>query len=273
MDHMRSTFAARLFLLSFLGAGLGAFTTPARAADPLVIAPDGRVGVGTSNPTANLALEGSAAFDAVMRVRNTSSTGFAGIEFIDNLGTSRFFFGVNNNNYTTRLNSFSGTPFLLMTNSVERMRLDPGGNVSFGCTNPTSRLVIGGFGASCSSAPFSSINPGAATFTTSSSRTYKENLKAIDIPDILERLSGVGVYTYDFIDGPKNRLGLIAEDFHKVFGRGSDKLIEGGEVEMALWLAVQRLTQSNQELAARNADLEKRLAAIEAHLQASGAEP
>lgn len=202
-----------------------------------------------------------------MRVRNTSNTGYSGIEFIDHAGTPRFFFGVNNNNSTTRLNSFSSTPFLLMTNSVERVRIDPGGNVGLGCTDPAARLVIGGFGASCSTAPFSSINPGASTFTTSSSRSYKENLQRMDVPDILQRISGVGVFTYDFIDGPKNRLGMVAEEFHQVFGRGSDKLIEGGEIEMALWLAVQHLSQLNQELTSRNEEVEKRLKAIEARLQ------
>jgi hypothetical protein len=285
---MRSKFAARLFLLFVLGHGLAAgaaeppvvpndSAVPLQLAaetptDSLVITPAGRVGVGTASPTAKLSLIGATDYDAVMRVRNTSSLGFSGIEFLDYVGTPRFFFGVNNSNLTTRLNSFSSTPFLLMTNSVERIRIDPGGNVGLGCTNPAARLVIGGFGSSCSGAPFSSINPGAATFTTSSSRSYKENLDKVDIPDILERVSDVGVYTYDFIDGPKNRLGLMAEDFHEVFGRGSEKVIEGGEVEMALWLAVQRLTQINQELTARNEEVEKRLAAIEARLQAA-AEP
>jgi hypothetical protein len=54
------------------------------------------------------------------------------------------------------------------------------------------------------------------------------------------------VFAYDFIDGPKDKIGLMAEDFHTVFGRGSDKLINGQEVEMALWLAVQELTAENK---------------------------
>ena len=40
----------------------------------------------------------------------------------------------------------------------------------------------------------------------------------------LKKIAAVNVYTYDFIDGPKDKLGLMAEDFHQVFGRGSDNL-------------------------------------------------
>ena len=76
------------------------------------------------------------------------------------------------------------------------------------------------------------------------------------MPDILEKIAGVGVYSYDFIQGPKDKIGLMAEDFHQVFKRGSDKLINGQEVEMALWLAVQELTKQNKALAARLEQLE-----------------
>ena len=61
-------------------------------------------------------------------------------------------------------------------------------------------------------------------------------------------MSGIDVYQYDFIGGPKNRLGLMAEDFHQVFGRGSDKELNGQEIEMALWLAVQELTAKVKQL-------------------------
>ena len=55
-------------------------------------------------------------------------------------------------------------------------------------------------------------------------------------------------------------MGLIAEDFHTVFGRGDEKYINGQEVQMALWLAVQQLTEKNKELTDRLSTLEKQLA-------------
>lgn len=46
-------------------------------------------------------------------------------------------------------------------------------------------------------------------------------------------------------------MGLVAEDFYTAFERGSNKEISGQEVQMALWLAVQVLTDENQGLEAR----------------------
>ena len=72
---------------------------------------------------------------------------------------------------------------------------------------------------------------------------------------MLEKVSNISVNTYDFRpeycdedNKCKNKIGLIAEDFHRVFGRGSEKEIRGQEVQMALWLAVQELIKENQQL-------------------------
>jgi len=48
----------------------------------------------------------------------------------------------------------------------------------------------------------------------------------------------------------------MAEDFYNIFKRGSDKEINGQEVQMALWLAVQALS-------AKNRVLEQKVAALE----------
>ncbi|MEM7356107.1 MAG: tail fiber domain-containing protein, partial [Acidobacteriota bacterium] len=67
---------------------------------------------------------------------------------------------------------------------------------------------------------------------------------------ILEKIAAIDVYTYDFIDGPQDRLGLMAEDFHQIFGRGSDKMLPTQDVQMAMWLAIQELTGQITELKA-----------------------
>jgi hypothetical protein len=51
-------------------------------------------------------------------------------------------------------------------------------------------------------------------------------------------------------------LGLIAEDFHTVLGRGDDKHIDGQDVQMALWMAVQKLSAENKALTERLSKLE-----------------
>ena len=132
------------------------------------------------------------------------------------------------------------------------------GNVGLNCASANSDLVIAS-GGGCAN-PSSSLNAGDAQFTVASSRTFKENLAPVVVPDVLEKLLKVGVYRYDFINGPKDRLGLIAEDFHEIFARGSEKYIDGNEVQMALWLAVRKLAADKMELMARIEALEAKLA-------------
>jgi hypothetical protein len=88
----------------------------------------------------------------------------------------------------------------------------------------------------------------------------KQNLELVSVPNLLDRIARVGVYEYDFITGPKNRVGLMSEDFHEVFGRGPDEVIDGNEVQMALWMAVQQLIAQNKELQERLHTLEGQLA-------------
>ena len=119
-------------------------------------------------------------------------------------------------------------------------------NVGINCNNPGSDFVISAT-TNCAGAQ-SSINAGSPTFTVTSSRAIKENIEPLAVPGLLDRIANVGVYRYDFVRGAKDRVGLMSEDFHQVFERGSDKTIDGNEVQMALWLAVQELTARVKEL-------------------------
>jgi len=149
-------------------------------------------------------------------------------------------------------------------NSLEAVRLSAvaGGRLAIGCTSPEHDLDLSDTpGSACSAGGSRSyVDAGSTTFTASSSRSLKENLAPVQVPEILDKISAVGVYSYDFIEGPKDKVGLMAEDFHTVFGRGSDKMLNGQEVEMALWLAVQELTAQNKELSKRLAEVETQLA-------------
>lgn len=141
--------------------------------------------------------------------------------------------------------------------SSDRLTVTTAGDVGINCNAPTADLAI--FSTSNCSGSGSTINAGATQFTVTSSRMMKENLEEVAVPNLLERIASVGVYKYDFKVGPKDRVGLMAEDFHQVFGRGSDKVIDGNEVQMALWLAVQQLTAQNKELLERLNTLETEL--------------
>ena len=62
----------------------------------------------------------------------------------------------------------------------------------------------------------------------------------------------------------KDKLGLMAEDFHQVFKRGSDTTINGQEVQMALWLAVQELEKRTIEQEKQDTQIAKQDAQIAA---------
>ncbi len=133
------------------------------------------------------------------------------------------------------------------------------GGVGVNCADGgTADFTVGDGTGNCTAGMYSTITAGVG-ITNVSSRALKENLQPVEAGGILERIADVGVYTYDFIDnGPKDNLGLIAEDFHQIFGRGSDKTIVDRDVQMAMWLAIQELTdqvkQLKSELAAAQAE-------------------
>jgi hypothetical protein len=226
------------------------------------IAADGKVGVGTSTPGSKLDVVANLASTESARVTNLNATGFSGFGYFDETATLGLYFGLDNAGNTTRLNSVNNNPIVMLTNSAEHVRIDSDGDVGINCNNPTFDLVIASSGG-CST-PSSSINAGSTSFTASSSRSIKENLAPVQVPGLLDKIANVDVFTYDFINGPKDRLGLMAEDFHEVFGRGSAKVIDGQDVEMALWLAVQELTAQNKQLKDQNDAINRRLADLEA---------
>jgi len=225
---------------------------PGAPTSSLDIAADGQVGVGTASPDVLLDVAGSGAqfitvedIDATPHFTWIYNGGANDMSAIGWDSPNDMRFGTSTSN--------AGASF------VERVRIQADGDVGIKCNNPTFDLVIAsGTGANCTN-PASNINAGDSGITVTSSRTYKENLEPIAVPDILEKVSSVGVFKYDFIDGPKDKIGLIAEDFHTVFGRGSEKLINTGEVQMALWMAVQQLTAQNKELKDRLNALESKV--------------
>lgn len=230
---------------------------PGAPTSSIDIAADGDVGIGTDAPATRLDARANASGQATARLTNSNASGFAAIEYISDSGGVDLFFGVDNANNNTRLNSVNSHPIVMLTNSAEHFRIQTNGNIGINCNAPGSHLVIAS-GAGCAN-PSSSINAGATQFTAASSRMFKENLVLLQAPNILQKISAIPVYNYDFIQGPKNRIGLIAEDFHQIFARGSDKYIDGNEVQMALWMAVQQLTARTEELRQDNEKLRQEI--------------
>lgn len=244
---------ANFFIRDLTGGSKLSFRIrPGAPTSSIDIAASGRVGMGTASPQANLDVRGTNA--QVLVGSNTSNylgpsqTGYGASNAVEHL-----FFAVQTG--LGFLGTVSNTSLGFITNNSTKMTITAAGNVGIGNTAPGSQLVITNGGSS------SSINAGSAQFTVSSSRTFKDNIKPIESSDILSKIEAVPVVTYDFKDnGPKDRMGLIAEDFHQVFNRGDEKYIDGHEVQMALWLAVQELTAENKALVERLNNLEKQVA-------------
>ena len=207
---------------------------------------NGDVGFGTSDPEEDLHIRGGS---PAIVFEDTSGSPFKwrmrvtgyGVDFIDDTNGG-VVFGIN--------------PRIPELGSAA-------GDVGIGTEGPSADLDIARSGT------YSRINAGSSTFTTSSSRTLKENIRPCDASGLLSRVATVPVYTYDWkqdrFDGEeedrRDHLGLIAEDFHTILGRGSDKEINGQEVQMVLWMAVQELHAENTELRARLDRIETLLAA------------
>jgi len=193
---------------------------------------DGKVGIGTASPTSLLDIAGAT---ATLKV-NAS----------DLYPLIRFQNSVSKNVIGLQAEGFN----IWDSNDVIKFHFNySDSDVAFGgCTDPDHDFIIGGSGAGCNTGSYSEIDASESSFATSSSRTIKENFKLVDGTGILEKVEDIPVYTFDFIDGPKDKMGLIAEDFYTVFGRGSDKILRGPEVDMAMWLAIQELKKENDEL-------------------------
>ena len=215
------------------------------------IAASGNVGMGTASPSAPLTIARTISsgttflqLDNVTNVATNSNLDFTVLGGSVAIGRIAAVYS-GSNDVGLSFSTFPGAAL------AERVRIDKNGNVGIGTTSPGSQLVI------ANGATTSSVNAGATQFTVASSRTFKENIASVDVPDILQKIESVPVVTYDFKDnGPKHRLGLIAEDFHQVLGRGDDKHIDGQDVQMALWMAVQKLTAENKALTERLSKLE-----------------
>ena len=135
-----------------LAVGLGLLVTPlARAQDSVFVTNTGDVGIGTSAPTVRLDVKASAVGQAAARLQNSNILGYSAIEYLDNTGNVDLFFGIDNVNSTTRLNSVNNNPIVLLTNSTERMRITSAGDVGIGTSAPATKLHV--FGSETTDVP------------------------------------------------------------------------------------------------------------------------
>jgi hypothetical protein len=139
---------------------------------PLTIKQDGKIGIGTSSPSATLHVDTS----------NTNVTPDSSADdlFIENSdtggitigsgtsGTGTIYFGDSGDNSAGRLNYYhSDNSMRMFTAGAERMRIDSSGNVGIGTASPDAKLSVDGvasFGDGSAAAPsianFGDLNTG-----------------------------------------------------------------------------------------------------------------
>ncbi len=238
---------------------------PGAPSSSIYIDDDGNVGFGTSSPDYDLDID-DASDPANFVVRGTSGSmilqdrdATSGRQAAQNLVSAG----------TWRLRGLSDD---LSGQTVRGIAVDlADGDVGILCDSSLGADLTVGSQSSCSSGTRSTMNAGDTTFTASSSRAIKKNVEPLEVEDILDRILGVDVYRYDFVEGPADRIGLMAEDFHQIFNRGTETLLSGQEVQMALWLAVQELAkrindervasleEENEALVARQEETEREI--------------
>ena len=116
---------------------------------------------------------------------------------------------------------------------------------------------------------------GQVAFTASSDKTKKENFKPVDAEEVLEKIHGRELTSWNFIGhDPKEfrHYGPMAQDFFAAFGHdgvgqiGTETTINSGDIAGILMIAVQALEKRTAELKQKEAQiavLESRLEALE----------
>jgi hypothetical protein len=114
---------------------------------------------------------------------------------------------------------------------------------------------------------------GQVAFTASSDKTKKENFKPVDGEEVLEKIRGFELTSWNFIGhDPKEfrHYGPMAQDFFAAFGHdglgqiGSETTINSGDIAGILMIAVQALEKRTAELKQKEAQI----AALAARLEA-----
>lgn len=246
-------------MVLFLGVA-----TLASAQGGLFVDAQGEVGVGTDAPEDALhVISDGTPTNGQLFVENTSSTSSTREMLVfTNNGRGQMTFENRSTGQTWQFINRSGAFWFSDLGDGPELAVQTDGDIGLGCRSPQADIHVGS--GTCGSGTWSRLNAGETSFTASSSRALKENLKPIEDNAILEKIADVGVYQYDFKRGPKDRIGLMAEDFHQVFGRGEDTSLSGHEVQVALWLAVQELAQEKEEWRSRYESLLARVEALEA---------
>jgi hypothetical protein len=111
------------------------------------------------------------------------------------------------------------------------------------------------------------LYPGDGSWSSASDRNLKENFRAVDTRQVLERVARLPVteWNYKTQDSTVRHIGPMAQDFHASFGTAGDddKHIATVDADGVALAAIQGLNQKLEEQRAENAELKARLDRLE----------
>ena len=205
----------------------------------------GNVGLGTSTPAVKLHV--SRSDTPAMRLEQTAAGGFSAQTW-DMAGNESNFF-------VRDVTNGSKLPFRIRPGAASSsIDIAGNGNVGIGIANAQAKLHVDGDAYI------------AGTLTQLSSRTSKTNLVAVAADGVLDRLSHLPIWTWNYLrsDLGDRHIGPVAEDFYAAFGFGtSERQLAPSDVAGVALAATQAL---QREVAVRDraiAALEGRLARLE----------
>ncbi|MFY9822079.1 MAG: tail fiber domain-containing protein [Thermoanaerobaculia bacterium] len=211
---------------------------PGAPTSSIDISADGDVGIGTASPSQKLDVECTTAADSCALVRNSSATGFSGFSLANQNGTVSFFFGTDNANSNTRMNSINNFPIVFLLNSVERLRFPVSGNV-----------ITAANGAFLSS---------GGTWTNASSRELKKDIVDLNGAEALQAVEKLNPVKFQYKAEPdQQHVGFIAEDVPDLVAMRDRKSLSPMDVVAVLTKVVQEQQKTIEKLNARLTELEQ----------------
>jgi len=252
----------------------------------------GRLGVGTTSPSAPLDITANSSAEAVY-IRAYSSPEIGQMLFRNNANSSTFF-RISAESGSTDLRTVGSSHMIFATNSTERMRITSDGRVGVNATNFTNGRLITesdgsamtpfvvrdtasgtgsvnsvGFFRSTTQVGSIALTGSATAYNTSSDYRLKENV--IPLTGAVDRINQLQVHRFNFITDPDKTVdGFIAHEAQTVVPEcvtgekdGVDE--NGNPVYQGIDQSklVPLLTAALQEALAKIDNLETRLAALE----------
>lgn len=206
----------------------------------LTVQADGDVGIGTNSPSGRLQV-----IDSLTANGQSSSVVYSNT----NAGTQAVLLELQN----------SGNSYMRMTNTADNTSWLVGarsdGNFTLTHSNGGGRLLELDQSGNL-------ITTG--TITGVSTKKAKENLEALDLYSILERLNALDIARWNYIKDADNvkHIGPMAEDFHQAFGlngEGStDRIAFSDSIGVAL-AAIKALIEQNKLLEQKLSDIEAKI--------------